>query len=75
MHPSAIDRRTTRHAGYAVSQRKRKRVEEVLGWLQTIGLMQQTKHRGVDRIGWMFTFATAAVHNLVCIRNLTAAAA
>jgi len=73
-HPTAIDGRTSRHAGYAVSQRKRKRVEEIFGWLKTIGLMRQTKHRGVDRVGWMFTFATA-VYNLVRIRNLTAAAA
>lgn len=69
-HPSAIDGRTTRHPGYAVSQRKRKRVEEVFGWLKTIGLMRQTRHRGVERVGWMFTFATAA-YNLVRLRNLT----
>lgn len=68
-HPTAIDGRTTRHAGYAVSQRKRKRVEEIFGWLKTIGLLRQTKHRGVARVGWMFTFATA-VYNLVRIRNL-----
>lgn len=73
-HPTAIDGRTTRHAGYAVSQRKRKRIEEIFGWLKTVGLMRQSKHRGVDRVGWMFTFATA-VYNLVRIRNLTAAAA
>lgn len=71
---SAIDERTTRHAGYAVSQRKRKRIEEIFGWLKTIGLMRQTHHRGVDRVDWMFTFATA-VYNLVRIRNLTAARA
>lgn len=66
---SAIDGRTTRHAGYAVSQRKRKRVEEIFGWLQTIGLMRKTRHRGLARVGWMFTF-TAAAYNLVRIRNL-----
>ncbi len=71
---SAIDARTTRHAGYAVSQRKRKRVEEVFGWLKTIGLLRQTRFRGRDRVSWMFTFA-AAVYNLVRIRNLTAEAA
>jgi transposase len=71
--PSAIDARTTRHPGYRVSQRKRKRVEEVFGWLKTIGLMRQTRHRGLARVGWMFTFATA-VYNLVRIRNLTWAA-
>ena len=70
-HPSAIDGRTTRHDGYEVSQRKRKRVEEIFGWLKTIGLMRQTRYRGLERVGWMFTFATA-VYNLVRIRNLTA---
>ena len=68
---SAIDDRTTRHVGYAVSQRKRKRIEEIFGWLKTTGLMRQTRHRGVARVDWMFTFATA-VYNLVRIRNLTA---
>lgn len=71
---SAIDARTTRHAGYEVSQKKRKRVEEVFGWLKTVGLLRQTRHRGRERVSWMFTFA-AAVYNLVRIRNLTAAAA
>lgn len=66
---SAIDGRTTRHPGYSVSQKKRKRIEEVFGWLKTIGLMRQTRHRGVDRVGWMFQFATAA-YNLVRMRNL-----
>lgn len=70
---SAIDERTTRHAGYEISQRKRKRVEEVFGWLKTIGLLRQTRYRGRERVGWMFTFA-AAVYNLVRIRNLTATA-
>ena len=71
---SAIDARTTRHAGYQTSQRKRKRVEEVFGWLKTVGLLRQTRYRGRERVGWMFTFATA-VYNLVRIRNLTAAPA
>jgi transposase len=68
---SAIDGRTTRHPGYAVSQRRRKRVEEIFGWLKTIGLMRKTRHRGTRRVDWMFTFALAA-YNLVRIRNLTA---
>jgi transposase len=68
---SAIDGRTTRHAGYALSQRKRKRVEEIFGWIKTVGLMRQTRHRGLARVGWMFTF-TAAAYNLVRIRNLGA---
>lgn len=66
---SAIDERTTRHEGYAVSQRKRKRVEEIFGWLKTVGLMRKVRHKGETRVGWMFTFATAA-YNLVRIRNL-----
>ena len=71
---SAIDRRTTRHTGYEVSQRKRKRIEEVFGWLKTIGLMRKTRHRGVRRVDWMFTFAAAA-YNLVRLRTLGLAAA
>lgn len=71
---SAIDGRTTRHPGYAVSQQKRKRVEEVFGWLKTVGLLRKVKLRGVRRVGWLFTFA-AAVYNLVRMRNLVAAAA
>ena len=69
---SAIDGRTTRHEGYAVSQRKRKRVEEVFGWMKTIGLQRKTRFRGPERVGWMFTFAAAA-YNLVRMRNLQAA--
>jgi hypothetical protein len=71
---SAIDARTTRHDGYAVSQRKRKRVEEIFGWIKTIAGLRKTKHRGRKRVGWMFTFAAAAF-NLVRLRNLTAVAA
>ena len=68
---SAIDDRTTRHAGYAVSQQRRKRVEEIFGWLKTVGLMRKTRHRGARRVDWMFTLALAA-YNLVRLRNLTA---
>lgn len=67
---SRIDRRTTRHTGYEISQRKRKRIEEIFGWLKTIGMMRKTRHRGVLRVGWMFRFALAA-YNLIRIRNLT----
>ncbi len=70
---SAIDGRTTRHPGYALSQQKRKRVEEVFGWLKTVGLLRKVKLRGVQRVGWLFTFAVAA-YNLVRIRNLVAMA-
>jgi IS5 family transposase len=66
---SAIDRRTTRHPGYAVSQRARKRVEEIFGWMKTVGLMRKTRHKGLSRVGWTFTL-TAAAYNLVRIRNL-----
>ena len=68
---SAIDNRTTRHRGYTVSQRKPKLVEEIFGWLKTIGLMRKTRHKGVKRGGWMFTFANA-IYNLVRIKNLMA---
>ena len=66
------DRRTIRHPGYEVSQRKRKLVEQIFGWLKTVGLMRKTRHRGERRVGWMFVF-TLAVHNLVRLRNLQAA--
>jgi transposase len=69
-----IDARTTRHPGYAISQQKRKRVEEIFGWLKTVGGLRKTRHRGVERVGWMFTFALAA-YNLLRLRNLAAAAA
>jgi transposase len=66
---SAIDGRTTRHAGYQLSQRKRKRIEEVFGWMKTVGMLRKTRHRGVFKVGWVFTF-TAAAYNLVRMRNL-----
>ena len=68
---SAIDGRTTRHGGYAISQIKRKRIEECFGWLKTIALMRKVRHRGIEKVGWVFTFAAAA-YNLVRMRNLTA---
>lgn len=71
---SAIDARTTRHPGYAVSQWKRKRVEEIFGWLKTVGLMHKIRYRGEGRVNWMFVLATA-VYNLVRIRNLIEAPA
>ncbi|MGH7427092.1 MAG: IS5 family transposase [Candidatus Methylomirabilaceae bacterium] len=66
---SSIDGRTTSHPGYALSQIMRKRVEEVFGWLKTVGGMRKTRHRGVDRVGWAFVFGLAA-YNLVRMRNL-----
>ena len=70
---SAIDARTTRHPGYAISQRKRKRVEEIFGWMKTVGLLRKLRHRGGGRVTWIFRF-TAAAFNLVRIRNLVYAA-
>jgi len=68
---SAIDGRTTRHAGYRISQQKRKRIEEVFGWLKTVGMLRKTRHRGLFQVGWVFTFAAAA-YNLVRMRTLLA---
>jgi hypothetical protein len=68
---SAIDGRTTRHGGYAVSQRIRKRIEEAFGWIKTIAGQEQTKFRGCDRVGWAFTFAAAA-YNLTRLPKLLA---
>jgi transposase len=69
---SAIDRRTTRHPGYAVSQRVRKRIEEAFGWIKTVGGLRKTRHRGTARVGWMFTL-TAAACNLIRLPKLLAA--
>jgi hypothetical protein len=66
---SAIDGRTTRHDGYAVSQRIRKRIEETFGWMKTVAGQEKTKLRGRDRVGWAFTFAAAA-YNLVRLPKL-----
>ena len=66
---SAIDGRTTRHAGFEVSQRKRKLIEEGYGWGKVIGLLRKLRHRGREKVGWIFTF-TNSVYNLVRIRSL-----
>ena len=66
---SAIDGRTTRHPGYAVSQRIRKRIEEGFGWMKTIGGLRKTKYRGIEKVGWAFTFAAAA-YNLIRLPKL-----
>ena len=71
---SAIDARTTRHEGYRISQRKRKRIEECFGWLKTIALLRKVRHRGGEKVDWVFTFACAA-YNLVRLRNLSLQAA
>ena len=71
---SAIDGRTTRHPGYAISQRKRKRIEEVFGWMKAAAGFRKTRHRGTARVGWMFTL-NAAAYNLVRLPKLLGAAA
>jgi hypothetical protein len=68
---SRIDGRTTRHPGYAVSRRVRKRIEEAFGWMKTTGTMRKTRHRGTARVGWMFTL-TAAAYNIVRLPKLMA---
>jgi IS5 family transposase len=69
---SAIDRRTTRHPGYAISQIKRKRIEEPFGWIKTTGGLRKTRHRGRRLVEWFFIF-TAAAYNLIRIPKLSAA--
>jgi hypothetical protein len=66
---SAIDARTTQQVGYAIRQRKRKRIEECFGWLKTIALLRKVRHRGLFKVEWNFTFAAAA-YNLIRMRNL-----
>jgi transposase len=70
---SGVDRRTTRHHGYARSQEKRKLVEEAFGWLKTVGGLRKLHHRGVARVRWVFTFGAAA-YNLTRMRTLFATA-
>ena len=69
---SAIDARTTRHAGYALSQKRRKKIEEPFGWAKTGGGMAQTVHRGLDRVRARFTLTMAAC-NLARLPKLLAA--
>ncbi len=71
---SAIDSRTTRHPGYATRQRVRKRIEEIFGWLKTVGGLRKLRHRGRERVDWQFVFAVAT-YNLVRMRNIALAAA
>ena len=66
---SAIDGRTTRHEGYAISQQKRKLIEQVFGWMKTIGGLRKLRHRGGELVDWIVTF-TAAAYNLVRLRTL-----
>ena len=71
---SAIDGRTTRHSGYAVSLRIRKRIEEAFGWAKTIAGLRKARHRGLPKVRWQFTLAMAA-YNLVRLPKLLAAVA
>jgi transposase len=71
---SSIDRRTTRHVGYGMSQKIRKRIEEGFGWIKTVGGQRKTRFRGRDRVGWAFAF-TAAAYNLVRLPKLLGALA
>jgi hypothetical protein len=66
---SAIDDRTTRHPGCSISQRKRKLIEQVFGWLKTVGGLRKLRHRGGARVDWVVTFAAAA-YNLIRLRTL-----
>ena len=68
-----LDARTTRHPGYAISQRARKRIEEVFGWMKTVGGLRKLRHRGGGRVNWQFLLAAAA-YNLVRMRTLEATA-
>src|SRR3984893_7135101 len=63
---SAIDGRTTRHPGYAISQRIRKRVEEVFGWAKTVAGLRKMRHRGLPKVDWQFTLAMAAYDLVGC---------
>lgn len=71
---SAIDGRTTRHPGYAISQQKRKLVEQGFGWMKTVGGLRKLRHRGGPLVTWVFTF-TAAAYNIVRLRKLLPATA
>jgi IS5 family transposase len=71
---SAIDGRTTRHAGYAISLRIRKRIEEAFGWAKTVAGLRKARHRGLPKVGWQFTLAMAA-YNLVRLPKLLVVAA
>jgi len=68
-HSSFIDGRTTGHEGYEISQRRRKMVEEVFGWMKTVGGLRKTRHRGTRLVDWIFRF-TMATYNLVRMRKL-----
>ena len=63
---SIVDKQTTRHPGYLISQQKRKRIEEIFGWLKTVAGLRKIRHRGEARVGWMSRFALAAYNLAGC---------
>jgi transposase len=71
---SMIDGRTTRHEGYSISLKKRKQIEQIFGWLKTVGTLRKLRHRGRGLVQWMFTLALSA-YNLVRLRTITLQAA
>lgn len=71
--PSAIDGSTTRHPGYAFSQRKRKRAEQSFSWMKMIGMLKMVKLRGREKVGWLFTFVGTS-YNLIRLQRLQAEA-
>jgi hypothetical protein len=66
---SAIDGRTTRHGGYGASQRIRKRIEEAFAWIKQSAAFRKTRHRGIEKVGWMFSLIVAA-YNLIGLPSL-----
>jgi hypothetical protein len=70
---TAIDGRTTRHPGYAISEQKRKLIEQVFGWMKTVGGPRKLRHRGGELVDWIVTF-TAAAYKLIRLRTLLARA-
>ena len=68
---SAIDGRTTRHSGYGVSQKIRKQIEEIFGWMKTVGGFRRTRYLGVERTG-LAGYFVATAYNLVRMANLLA---
>lgn len=70
---SAIDGRTTCHPNYRISQKVRKRVEEIFGWMKTVGTLRKPRYVGTEKVAWHFAF-TAAAYNLVRMRNLLSTA-
>lgn len=76
-HPkgvTSLDGRTTRHAGYAISLNKRKRIEHIFGWLKTVGNLRKLRHRGRALVEWMLTL-TLSAYNLVRMRTIAIEAA